>query len=345
MAGAVYGAPAGIDLAQFDIQRQAASNLDLATGQVKLKQAQIALQSQERMMQYLSHMAGQNGQSGQDGSPGSMADEFYTLSQYAAQSGLTKEASEYARVGSTLEKNSASIEKMHFDRQLKEMNLFANLLDNVNDQASWNRANAAFMLETGQTTPWARMPYSPQLIQKLRDGVLSQKDRMTIASQRAKIKYDQSMERYHEHELELKKDSNRIAEERNKTREKNGGKQKDMTSEAMKQITNLIISDYGAGAGKTNIALYARPIAERAAEILKKNPSLQLSEAASQAYQEAKADGELGGMSPQPHNKGTRDNPLPMPQDLSTLQDNMYYRGKNGELGVWNAQIGKFVLP
>lgn len=345
MPSGVYGAPAGAQMAQLDLERQASSNLNLATGRVKLKQAQIALENQERMMKYLSQSAsGQAGASGGQDPTTGMADEFYQLSNYAARSGLVKEASDYAKVGSTLQRNSAYIKNQHLTRQMKEMTLFANLLDGVNDQASWQRANAAFMLETGQRTKWANMPYNPRVVQALKDGVLSQKDKMSIMSSRAKIQYDQSMDTYHDQELALRKQSNEIAEQRNKFREKNGGKSKAPAAQALQAVSDLIVSDYGKGAGQENIRIYARPIAERATEILKKNPTLTLSEAASQAYQEAKADGELGGMAPNTHNLGTHQNPLPMPKDAAELQDNMYYKGANGQIGVWSAKDGKFVV-
>jgi hypothetical protein len=341
MSNGMFGAPAGEIAADQQIQRDNLVNLDLAKGGIALKQAQLNLQSQEKMMAYLSKGFGSAGQAaaGTQSSADQTSSMMDTLARYAAASGLPQEAKQYASTASTIRRNQAYISTQAITKQIKESDLYANLLDGVHDQQSWIRANAIFAVQTGRQTPWARLPYNPKIVQTLKQGAISAKDKAMISAARAREKAQQEMIKMEQERIDLMKQQKKLSEARQARLAKTGGGT-GPKPQYLESITDLMVRDFGKQVPVETMRTMARPVAERMQDILRTSPGLSPSEAAERAYQEAKADGDFAGLRKMPMPEGTKENPIKASRDMleapQKLQKNQYYKLPNGQIGVWN---------
>lgn len=337
MPDGMYGAPAGAIAADNQIRNDAASNLNLAMGGVALQKAKIDLAAQERMMQMMSKWSAGQAAQGSMSSADQTADMMDTLSGYAMEAGLPQEAKQYASTSSTIRKNQAYIQTQTLNRQAKESGLYANLLDGVHDQQTWIQANAMFAIQTGRQTPWAKLPYSPRLVQMLKEGAISAKDKATIASAKQRDKTSQAQEKMDQERIKLIKKQEELTDARREHLDKIGGG-KPPTAQNLSAITDLVVRDFGKQVPPETIRTLSRPVAERMQEILRTSPGLSRSQAAERAYQEAKAEGDFGGLRKMPSQRGTKENPIALPQDKAKWQPNQYYKLPNGETAWFDGQ-------
>jgi hypothetical protein len=332
----LYGAPAGSIAASNQIETEQANNLSLATGKVALQKAQVDLAAQEKMMKMMSG-GGAAGQNASGGTAGGTADMLDTLAGYAAAAGLPEEVKQYASTASTIRRNQAYITTQTLNKQIKESGTYANLLDDVHDPQSWQRANALFAVQTGRQSPFAKLPYNPKIVQALKEGAISAKDKATIAASRARELASDAQVKVDNERIKLLKIQETETQARADHLNKIGGG-KPPTAQNLSAITDLVVRDFGKQVPMETVRTLARPVAERMDEILRTSPGLQRSQAAERAYQEAKAEGDFGGLRKMPSQRGTRENPLPLPQDQSKWQPNLYYTLPNGEVRLWNGK-------
>lgn len=341
MANGMYGAPAGAIAASDQNMRENAMNLNLAMGNVALQKARIDLSAQEKMMQMLSQGFGGAGaaaaQPGSAASTDRTASMMDTLAGYAAASGLPQEAKQYADTASTLRRNQAYVTTQALNRTMKESSLYANLLDGVTDQQSWMKANALFTLQTGKQLPFARLPYNPKLVQMLKEGAISAKDKATIAAARAREDVSREQIKMDQERIALMKTQKNLAEQRRQVLIKTGGG-KPPTAAYVKDITDLMVRDFGKQVPMETMRTLAGPVAERMQELIRTSPGLKPAEAAERAYQEAKAEGDFGGLRKMPSQMGTKENPIKLPQDKAKWQPNMYYTLPNGQIAWFDGK-------
>lgn len=318
----IYGAPVGLETAAASRRAEQLHELSLAKGDLELQSAQMALDSQKRMLELMNQPGG-GGQQGPMAGVNDLADKMDRLANIALASGLPEKAKDYATAGSTLRKNSSDISNKKLETDMKEMELMSGLLANVKDQASWQQANAMYMIQTGKASPWARLPYNPQVVERLQLGVQSAKDRALTAAANARVEATKAEVKERTARLPLIRAQTRLADERRIKLEKAGATSRVPKATELRAITDLINKDY-AGYVQEDIRVLARPVAEEMQNLMREG-NLTQSQAAMQAYQNAKSRGDFGGLKPTKPDKGSSANPLEIPDDPKKLKKNMYY--------------------
>jgi hypothetical protein len=344
----MFGAPVGVSKALSDIRAQELHDLSLATGRVELEKSKIELSSQKQMLEMMKATEARSNPQGRMDKTYDLAGSMDVLANLALRSGLPDKAREYAVAGSTLRRTTDEIEKNRLEATIKHLNLIGSLMENVTDERSWQQANAMYQLQTGKPTPYAKMPYNPQTVEQLRMGVMSAKDRALTAAAKAREKSASAVTEEREARIPLIKAQTELTNQRTAALKKAGAVAKIPKASEVRAVTDLIIRDYGAAMLPEDARVLARPVAERMVNIMKES-NLTQSEAAEQAYQEAKADGAFGGIRPRPQMSGTLQKPLEIPQkngkpDAAKLRANMYYQGVgkfSGRTFLWTG--GAFV--
>lgn len=338
----MFGAPVGASQAAADINARKLAELTLDKGAVELEQAKLTLNSQRQMMEMMQGMNVSGAQGAQGGPPqppqnplglqnepktDQLANSMEQLAKIAMASGLPEKAREYANTGSTLRMNASTIAKNNFDSTMKELNLIGSLMEGVRDEASWRQANAMYQMQMGKPTPFAKSPYNPQVVEQLRAGVASAKDRALTIAAKARADNAEANKREHNTRQDLIRAQTKLAEARTDKLKKVGAVGVIPKAADIAAIKDLIIKDYGAAILPEDARVLARPVAERMVRMMN-DDSITPSQAATRAYQEAKAAGAFGGLRPRPAMGGSADNPLEIPKDASKLRRNMFYKGQ-----------------
>lgn len=322
--GEVYGAPSGIIMVDQDLRDAAVTQMTLQQQGVKLAQAQMELGQQQNFTRMwndrqqkrnqqlaTSAQGGQNNQSpdlnlpsgkSAQSSPFDTVEALTEVADMKLAAGQVDEAEKYITAASNLRKSSAAVDSTVLDSHITRLNVMANLMNGVDDSQSWAKANAVYTQEMGEPSPWARYQYSPDLVEKIRDGVVSQKDKAVIdadksrgMASRAQVIEDAARTRLLNAQTQMTKD-------RDAQLAKAGGKPI-AKSEIDEAVSRLRI-DYDKDAIPGEQAKWVgRQIAERARDIQKENPSLKQSEATEQSYQEARQSGMLKDLNPSPKPK------------------------------------------
>lgn len=331
----LFGAPVGIETAEAGQRAQQVHDLSMQKGEVELVQAKIALSTQERMLQLMSGAG--------DGSGGTspfktddLAGNMDALAQMAMASGNPDKAKDYATAGSTLRKNQVDLTDKKLSSDIKEMTIMSSLLDGVGDEAAWQRANAMYQIQTGKASPWARMPYQEGLVDKLKMGIQTAKDRALTAAAQAREKATIAEQKEREARIPLIRAQTQLAAERTTALKKAGAVSKVPKAGDLRAVTDLIAKDYGGSILPEDMRVLARPVAERMTDLMR-TQKLSQSEAAARAYNEAKEEGAFGGVRPRSKLPGTVNRPMELPDDPKKLRPNMYY-SKGGKTFLFTGQ-------
>lgn len=355
----MFGAPVGISKAREDRRLDELAQLTLDKGAIEIDKAEYELESQKRMLDLMKGAGLMNGPGGPQAAPGTaqnfkssfdMADTMDRLSELALQSGQPQAAADYASKASTLRTQAEQITTARANTTLKHLNILSSLMTNVKDQRSWEAANRMFKEQTGKDTPYAKMPFSPQLIQQIKLGAMTEKDKALMESAKARTAAAEASEKERVARIPLIKAQTELTRQRTIKLTKDGAIVKIPKSGEVRMITDLIIKEYGAALPPEDARVLAQPVAERMLEILKES-NISRSQAAIKAFQEAKAGNHFGGIRPRTHMAGSLERPLDIPQtkgtpDKSKLRVNMYYKGQGqyaDQVFLWDGKA--FVNP
>lgn len=339
MPAQMFGAPIGESQALSDIRQQQLADMSLAQGSVALEQAKLNLDNQKQMMAMMQEgmQTGQpqGGQVGAQNPPSSGNSQSYSLatmmdklSIMAATSGMPEKAREYATAGSTLRHQASQIADTEFKETLKKLDYIGSLMEGVHDDATWKQANAMYQLTMGQPTPYAQLPYNPRVVEELKQGVATAKDRATTNAAKARQAASEAATAEREARVPLIKAQTRLANTREENLRKTGGASLLPKAEDVRAVSDLIVKEYPSVMPE-DARVRARPVAEEAVRLMKQT-NLSRSEAVNRAYQNAKAGGAFGGLQPGIERSGSMDKPLDLPADYSKLKPNMFYKGKGG---------------
>src|ERR1700754_2023643 len=136
---------------------------------VALESSEMTLAAQKQMLQLMKKTGDHQDDMEEGGAPelggteqlDTIPDGLDALARMALASGLPQQASDYASKASTIRKNAADIKAKASAQKIKELQMATGMLDNVHDEASWNQANSLYEMTTGQKSPFAGMPFSP----------------------------------------------------------------------------------------------------------------------------------------------------------------------------------------
>lgn len=329
----MYGAPTGLINAAQERRAQQLHDLSMQKGDMELTVAKMELSRQQQMLQQMGELSKKKRST--TGQVDDLASDMDALADIAMNAGMPEKAKDYATAGSTLRKNQSELIKTKLETDVREMNMMSSLLQNVTDEQSWREANAMFSMQTGRESPWAKLPYHPQVIVKLQQGIQSAKDRAAISASKAREAASRAQAVESTARVDLVKAQTRLADART-TRLKKTGTQEPKATD-LRAITDLLQHDYGGAVLPEDARVLSRPVAERMMQLVE-TQSLTKSEAAQRAYQEAKADGVFGGILPRRNLSGSKARPLDMPKSKDKLKTNMYYKGSGryeGQVLLW----------
>lgn len=325
----LYGAPTGLLAAEQDRRAKQMHDLSMQKGELELSQAKMEMARQQKMLELMTQQGAKKRST--TSRVDDLASDMDSMAEIAIQAGMPEKAKDYAIAGSTLRKNQREMISSKLESDIKEMNMMSSLLQNVEDEQSWAQANAVFAMQTGRQSPWARLPYNPELIVKLQAGIQSNKDRALQAAAKAREAASRAQVQESGVRVDLIKAQTRLADARADKLKKTGTTEPKATD--LRAITDLINRDFSGGILPEEARVLARPVAERMLELMDRM-NLSKSEAAERAYQEAKADGTFGGFRPTRQLSGSLSRPLDMPKDKAKLKPNMYYKGTGAYEGM-----------
>lgn len=309
----------------------------LAAGDIAIKQADIQLQSQQKM---LSLLQGAQATKSSTGSPGqqasaqseSLASNMDMLANFALESGMPEQAKEYANSASTIRKNQASVEENQAKLQQQHATITGSLMENVHDQQSFDNALMIYQLETGQKSPFAGQRYTPQLADQIKNRATTILQQSSIKLNDAKTKEAEAQTQDAKARQPLIDAQKREADARTEYLQKHGGAAGLPTASDLKGVTDLISSSYDVDTTQdaANARVLARPVAEAAKQMMQENPALTPSAAYRRAYQEALTRGDFAGLTPKKSMPGSDpEKPRPMPKNQKGLKENQWYTDPN----------------
>lgn len=339
----LWGWASGVQQANQDQQKQMLTNLELsegaqklAAGDIAIKEADLHLQQQQKMLSLLqgATTASSKGTPAQrvDAQTESMASNMDMLANFALESGMPEQAKEYANTASTIRKNAAAVEENQAKLQQQHAQMTASLMENVHDQSSFDNALMIYQLETGQKSPFAGQRYTPQLGDQIRNRATTILQQSQIKLNDAKAKEAAAQTEDAKARQPLINAQEREANARAEFLQKHGGGANLPTASDLKSVTDLIASSYDVDTTQdaANARVLARPVAERAKEMMSENPSLTQSAAARRAYQEALTRGDFAGLTPKKSMPGSDpEKPLKMSKNQKGLKENQWYTDPN----------------
>jgi hypothetical protein len=166
----------------------------------------------------------------------------------------------------------------------------------VSDQATWSKANAQYTAMTGEQSPYAKYQYNPDLVEKIKVGVTSARDKAYIANEESQVALRRVTAVRDAHEIGKIDAETRKIKDQDTLILKNGGKPP--TNVELEPISDQITQEYGKKLGPAAARTLARPIYSRAKELMSAE-GLTFDEARERAYQEAKDSGGLKNLKPE----------------------------------------------
>ncbi len=374
----MFGSPVGEYRADQQAQLQADTQLKL--GQVAMQPAQqreheakagiaeLSLANQQRMAEQLQQRLIRQAQ-GTAAQTTDTAGQLEEIAEMSLNAGLITQGSNTAKAAGYLRGRAAQVEhwqalqqKTALETKAKQIGLLGSLVNNVTDQASWDRAMAIYQFNTGEPSPYAGIPYSPELAGQIRDGAISAGKQIELKLREeenaSKERNRSSAEKLRDVRIRTEDERARIAREREDRLAKNGGGRVPTTpTEDIRQATRLITKDFPKLEGTLEAA---SSIASEAQLLLRRNPALDRGQAIQQAFNTAKLRGDfhefeeagmfgtgfgadVGGSKKQKYTPGghTPETALALPKSDREAAVGKHYKLANGTI-VQKLPNGKF---
>lgn len=233
------------------------------------------------------------------------ANPLLDMAEIFAKAGLPKQAMDAFKDSSLIKQREATTAAARVraleaagKMAIEKANVVSSLLFNVNDETSWRKANEVYQIKTGEESPFAKYPYNPELVELLREGSMSVKERVDaerraedVASRIAKRNSDRAHQRIlegiRERELASKEETNRL-------RRKTGGKDSGTpTNREVDAVQALFDRDTTLNLDAADRTTAAFDIAAQARSKRIANPGMSADEAMRQAFTEAQSRGDF----------------------------------------------------
>lgn len=368
MSTELFGAPLGDRAWLEDQHTKGLTRLQNA----EADKAEISVK-QERQFANLMRIASTGGESvlppGGDGPDdifgnfsapdGGMSSKLGRLAQLATQAGLVTRGASLAKDAATINSRysaAAANRALTGVRQIRqrkdEAALLGSVLTDVNDQDSYDRALAAYQMTSGRMSRFAGLPYTPELVQRLRDEALSVKDqeaqRIREANAKATKAYRDARLDQHDEALDLnaaRLDVTRSREDR--LRKGGAGRPLTISRNERDVASAMITNDFPELSGAEHNderTTAANTVASEAKTLMQKNPALSWSEALSQAYTAERGNfqitpGKLFGRTVKFEGGGkSPSTAVPLPKSEKEAKIGKYYYAPNGAIGKWNGK-------
>ena len=211
MADGPAGFGTGLMEGQQLQQQQQASMLALAEGKEKLQLTQLQIDQTRLAMQrqeaYIKQMQKLNSLHTEPGStPSSPQDQarsvgsmYYQLAEAALAAGLPEEARGSVETASKLELNAAYIEEAEAQASKTKADFTSNMMNWVQEapnsqeaQRRWQLSTLLFQEQFKSQSPYAGVPYSPELVDGLYKRAISAKDEADLAFKNAQTEKEKA---------------------------------------------------------------------------------------------------------------------------------------------------------
>ena len=296
VAQAFFSAPKQMQEMATSRAQQQLYESQAATHQYELAQAQ-------KVNQIMGSMATPEGAVQQAADIPDMLDQ---ISQRFMGAGFPEKAGKLAADAAQIrerraneKQNLALSMKQYNEGMLKAIDLSREILFNVRSPEDLERANALWAARTGTMSPLAGEMYSPELMQRFQDEMLSAKGHLTsqdrAANQALKEAEQASRNDMRKSIIALKEQTLEQRKREADLREKTGGKDVGTpTKEEIQQASRLIVAKYKSFKDEKDIREQAGfDIASEAKALRKANPGLSAGEALQQAFAKAEAAGDF----------------------------------------------------
>lgn len=270
-------------------------------------EAELHLEIQRSMQDLLKRAYGgaPGAPVGPDGRPRTQADITDDLSRISYMAGDVKQGADLAGKASLIRMHDASAALsqvrggvLALTAQQKEVDMLGRLLGDVTDQASWERANNLYAFNTNNPSPWAGVPYSPELVNQLQAAALTRKDQIQTQINSANAKSLRAFRnirlRQHDDALALQERRLEIAEDREDRLAKTGGGKAVASPQTgeIQEAARLIKRDFGK-LDATDTMNAAFSVAAEAKALRRQNPALDAETALQRAYKSARERGDF----------------------------------------------------
>lgn len=297
------------------------------------------------------------------------------LAELAIGSGLVTKGMKILEETSQIEQRRASQRSSETQASLNAMKMLRDEAENmaqffggVKSQQELDMANDLFRFQTGKPSPFANIPYDPEIINSLNQRALSAKERYDLAEKtahnRALEEHQRLRRGQHDRTANIAEERLKLEREREERLRKQGDaraaaarapRRVEAKREDVQEAGRIILQDFPK-ADEINYDGFKsarESIASEAAALLQRNPALSRAQALRQAYTQARQGGDFefeqgyfGGATGGKFNftggGRTPETALPPPKELSSLKKDRYYFNARGQVGRWD---GKQMVP
>jgi len=311
----MFGSPIGVIASDENYRRNVLSDLDSAgklnelslfplkkrEQEIKVDKAETELRHEKQFEQILASTA--------EGQPVDIPGRLDQLASATAKAGLINKATDLTKAAAEIRAKEAQTAASGATKRLNELKLvqqnaelMGQILGGATDDSSWQMANSLYAMQTGQPSPFAGLPYSPELVQRLTDASLSAKEKAQVEGNRltreATEAYRKAMLGNSAAARETARDRFELEKERERRLAKGGGgttmpgsPSEEERTEVKRQLRLSGVDLTGMNSDSVNSTAYS--VASRARELQAANKGLGRAQALSQAIEEAQQSGEL----------------------------------------------------
>jgi hypothetical protein len=238
----------------------------------------------------------------------SMADTMERAAQAAMSAGAHSEATKLATNAalirqreSAVVENKAQEQKAVLDLQVKRLDALSRIMGGVQDQETWDEANAIYAKTFGEVSPYAGQPYDQSLIDRLKGATTTAAQRARLALQEAdntsKGRNRKSAAEFREFRKGIMEQDAQLKRDREERVKKTTGTEGDKgpavgtpTGSEIAEATRILKESY-PNWPKEELKSAAFAMASRARGLRRANRALEPDEALGRAFEEAKTSG------------------------------------------------------
>lgn len=327
----LFGFQAGRHIADQENRADALASMSMQKDAV-----QIVKDTQE-LAQNAAFTEAMKGMSMTAEKPQDVPDSLEKMGMLALDTGNPTKATQLINAASTVRNNQSLAERRAAQTNYQKLTTLSNLYNGVGNAQQWEQANAQYQLAYGEASPYAGTPYSPQIVEQVRNATFTAKDKASVALAQERTRAVKGQESETAARVELVRKQTELASARTEAIHKAGGGSKPVPSTYISAVKNELLTqmeDIGNVPGEA--AAIALPLAEQAwAKV--RDEGLTLSEAVKSVVAEAKESGDLGGFGATRKGMGeSATKPLPMPRqkdgnpDAKLIKPNKYYLIESG---------------
>ena len=346
----LWGFAAGEQAAQATQQHQQMVNIATAEAPLRMqamenanKLSQMAIQRQAAFNNAMEHSlhARTGGAQGQD----TLSNQLREMAQLSLESGDPQMSAKYISSYTQYERNKTTLANNQQKLAIQHAKLIDNLMQGVHDESSWRAANAAYMMETGQPSPFGHIPFAVAqaqgLIGRIQAATMTAVQKATVNKDNAQASAAKANAALSPLREQLIKKQIKESEARTVHLEKEGGAPPvKAMGDNLKILTDLANKEYRIDPTRqAAVRAIMRPWAEKMISVQRSNPDMTPTQAAQRVFQEAQQAHTFAGFQGYQGLHGdTPANAIPYKGDKN-LKDNMWYQTNKGPLLY---QKGKF---